>query len=131
MNEAVARMDLDAEFYTSEQCYIVELSNTSDDPDVSIARARVAPGMTTRWHRLVGTAERYVILEGSGRVEVGSLSPQDVGVGDVVLIPPSCRQRMTNLGPGDLIFLAVCTPRFRPEAYEDIDSDPLPHEGNS
>jgi mannose-6-phosphate isomerase-like protein (cupin superfamily) len=131
MNEAVARMDLDAEFYTSEQCYIVELSNTPDDPDVSIARARVAPGMTTRWHRLVGIAERYVILEGNGRVEVGSLSPQDLGVGDVVLIPPSCRQRMTNLGPGDLIFLAVCTPRFRPEAYEDIDSDPLPHEGNS
>jgi len=131
MNEAIKRMNLDAEFYTSEQCYIVELSNTPDDPDASIARARVAPGMTTRWHRLVGTAERYVILEGNGRVEVGCLSPQDVGVGDVVLIPPSCRQRMTNPGPGELIFLAVCTPRFRPKAYEDIDSDPLPQEGNS
>jgi mannose-6-phosphate isomerase-like protein (cupin superfamily) len=131
MNEAVTRMDLDTEFYTTEKCYIIELSNTPDDPDVSIARARLAPGITTRWHRLVGSAERYVILEGSGRVEVGGLSPQEVGVGDVVLIPPSCRQRMTNLGPGDLIFLAVCTPRFRPEAYEDIDSDPLSEVGNS
>ncbi len=131
MNEAIKRMNLDAEFYTPEKCYIAELSNTPDDPDTSIARARVAQGMTTRWHRLVGTAERYVILDGRGRVEIGSLSPQDVGVGDVVLIPPSCRQRITNLGPGDLIFLAVCTPRFRPEVYEDIDSLPLPDEGNA
>ena len=131
MNEAIKRMNLGAEFYTTEKCCIIELSNTPDDPDVSIARARVAPGMTTRWHRLVGTAERYVILEGNGRVEVGCLSPQDVGVGDVVLIPPSCRQRMTNPGPGDLIFLAVCTPRFRPEVYEDIDSESFPKGSNS
>jgi len=125
MKEAVKRINLDAEFYTPEKCYIIELSNTPDDPDVSIARARLAPGVTTRWHRLVATAERYVILEGSGRVEVGSLPPQDVSAGDIVLIPPSCRQRIANSGQADLIILAVCTPRFRPEAYEDNDSDPV------
>jgi oxalate decarboxylase/phosphoglucose isomerase-like protein (cupin superfamily) len=47
-----------------------------------------------------------------------------VNAGDVVLIPPSCRQRITNIGTGDLIFLAICTPRFRPAAYEDIDDHP-------
>ena len=62
-------------------------------------------------------------------MEIGSLSPRDVGIGDVVLIPPSCRQRITNLGEGDLIFLAICTPRFRPEVYEDIDNNSLPREG--
>ena len=129
MNEAIKRINLGAEFYTPEKCYITELSNTPDDPDVSIARARVAPGVTTRWHRVIGTTERYVILDGSGRVEVGSLFPQDVSIGDVVLIPPSCRQRITNLGPGDLIFLAICTPRFRPEVYEDIDNNPLKGSG--
>lgn len=128
MDEAIKRFNPGAELYTPEGCYIIEISNTPDDPDVSMARARVAPGVTTRWHRLAGTAERYVILEGRGRVEVGSFPPQDVSVGDVVLIPPSCRQRITNIGQGDLIFLAVCTPRFRPEAYEDIDDSPLsPH----
>jgi len=121
MNEVIKPINLSAEFYTAENCYILELSNTPDDPDASIARARVAPGVITRWHRLVGTTERYVILEGRGRVEVGSLPPQDVSVGDVVLIPPSCPQRITNLGQGDLIFLAICTPRFLPEVYEDID----------
>ena len=124
MNEAIKHLNPDTEFYTPEKCYIVELSNTPDDPEASIARARVAPGGTTRWHRLIGTAERYVILDGSGRVQVGSLPPQKVGAGDVVLIPPSCPQRIANIGEKDLIFLAVCTPRFRPEAYEDMGTEP-------
>jgi mannose-6-phosphate isomerase-like protein (cupin superfamily) len=121
MNEAIKPFDPSAEFFTPEQCYIIELSNTAEDPEVSIARARVEPGVTTRWHRVIGTAERYVILEGRGRVEVESLAPQEVGPGDVVLIPPSGRQRITNIGSGDLVFLAICTPRFRQEAYEDIE----------
>ena len=61
MKEAIHLFDPAVEYYTVERCYINELSNTAGDPDVSIARARVAPGVTTRWHRLRGTAERYVI----------------------------------------------------------------------
>lgn len=105
------------EIYTEERCHIVELSNHADDPAVSIARARVEPGMTTRWHRLRGIAERYVILQGSGRVELGDRVAQDVGVGDTVLIPPDCAQRISNTGADDLVFLAICTPRFEWAAY--------------
>ena len=123
MNATTKRIDLSREFYTPEKCHIIELSNTPDDPDASIARARVTPGVTTRWHRLVETTERYVIIEGRGRVEVGNLPPQEVSPGDVVFIPPSCRQRITNVGDRDLIFLAICTPRFQPEVYEDLDND--------
>ncbi len=65
-----------------------------------------------------------MILEGTGRVEVGALAAQDVGPGDVVLIPPGCRQRIASIGDRDLVFLAVCTPRFRPDAYVDIDPEP-------
>ncbi|MCI4566655.1 cupin domain-containing protein [Lysobacter sp. CFH 32150] len=126
MKETIRSIDAGAEFYTPEQCYIIELSNTPDDPEVSIARARVAPSVTTRWHRLVGTTERYVIIEGRGRVEVGSLLPQEVSVGDVVLIPPACPQRIANIGQGDLVFLAICSPRFKQAAYEDLDGEPLP-----
>lgn len=121
MKAAIARHDASAEFHTSERCWINELSNTPEDPEVSIARARVPVGITTRWHRVIGTAERYVILEGCGRVEVGDLPPQAVGPGDIVRIPPDCRQRIANTGAGDLVFLAICTPRFRPEAYDEID----------
>ena len=121
MKEAIKHINADAEFRTPEKCFIIELSNSPDDPEASIARARVAPGETTRRHRLAGTAERYVILEGSGCVEVGGIPAREVGPGDIVLIPPSCPQRIRNTGSGDLIFLAICTPRFRPENYEDID----------
>ena len=34
-----------------------------------------------------------------------------------------CRQRIANTGDEDLIFLALCTPRFRENAYEDIEDD--------
>lgn len=120
MKPVIHLFDARAEYDTPERCFINELANTADDPDVSIARARVAPGVTTRWHRLHGIAERYVILEGTGRVEVGGLPATDVAPGDVVRIPPGCRQRIGNTGAADLVFLAICSPRFVQEAYEDI-----------
>jgi mannose-6-phosphate isomerase-like protein (cupin superfamily) len=109
------------EYWFEEGCFITELSNTPDDPAVSIARARVPPRGTTRWHRVNGTVERYVILEGRGRAEVGDLPPREVGPGDVVLIPTSCRQRIANIGDNDLVFLAICTPRFVRDAYQDAE----------
>ncbi len=124
MKERILRQDPAAEFYTAEKCYVTELSNTPHDPGVSIARVRVAPGVTTRRHRLAGVSERYCILQGTGRMEAGSLAPRDVVPGDVVLIPPLCPQRIANTGREDLVFLAVCTPRFSEAAYEDIDDDP-------
>lgn len=122
MRAQTSRVESDEEYYIEEGCFIQELSNSGDDPDCSIARARVEPGVTTRLHRLNGIAERYVILEGQGRVEIGDLPPTDVRPGNVVLIPPECPQRITNTGDDDLVFLAICTPRFRPDAYEDIDA---------
>lgn len=121
MNPSIRPADPEAEFFTEERCHILELSNTPEDPDCSVARARVEPGVTTQWHCVQNTTERYVILEGSGRMEAGDLPPRDVGPGDVVLIPPGIRQRITNTAGGDLVFLAVCTPRFRVENYKDLE----------
>jgi mannose-6-phosphate isomerase-like protein (cupin superfamily) len=121
MKEAIKKQNLKNEFYVAEKCYITELFNTPEDPNVSIARARVETGVSTRWHRLKNTSERYFIISGKGLVEVGNLPPQEVIAGDVVLIPPTCRQRITNIGSDDLIFLAICSPRFTQDIYEDID----------
>ena len=85
MKESIRRQNIHDEYYISEQCYITELSNSEDDPDISIARARVEPGVTTRWHRLKGISERYYILSGQGLAEVGELQKQEVTAGDVVL----------------------------------------------
>jgi mannose-6-phosphate isomerase-like protein (cupin superfamily) len=110
------------EYFFEEGCYISELHNSAADPAVSVARARVRPGESTRWHRLQGIRERYLILEGSGLVEIGTQPPLLLRPGDSVQIPPGIRQRITNTGDTDLIFLAVCTPRFVPEAYLDLES---------
>lgn len=121
---AIRRGEAAAESHTEERCHIRELSNTATDAAVSIAQARVSPGTVTRWHRLAGIAERYVVLRGQGRVELEGLPPQFLMPGDVALIPAGCAQRIANTGGDDLVFLAICTPRFVPEAYEDIDPDP-------
>ena len=110
------------EYFFEEGCFISELHNSADDPTVSVARARVRPGETTHWHILTGIRERYLILEGEGLAEIGTASPKQVRPGDTVQIPPGTRQRITNSGMTDLIFLAVCTPRFVPEAYLDLES---------
>lgn len=122
MRPGIRPLRVEEEFYIDEGCHIVEVSNSPDDPALSIARARVAPGRTTRWHRLEGIAERYVIVSGRGLVEVGELAPCEVGAGDVVRIPAGIRQRITNIGTTDLVFFCLCTPRFDPAAYRDLDA---------
>jgi mannose-6-phosphate isomerase-like protein (cupin superfamily) len=120
MQPYILQRDNSRSYFTEELCHINELSNTAADAAVSIAEARVTPGVTTRWHRLHGIVERYVILAGTGVVEIGELAPQTISTGAVVVIPAGCRQRITNDGTGDLIFLAICSPRFQPHLYEDI-----------
>ncbi len=119
MNAVILKQDLAAEFATPERCHIIETSNSARD-HLSIARARVEPGVTTKLHYIDGE-ERYIIAEGAGRVEIGDLAPQDVGPGDVVLIPPGVRQRITNIGDIDLIFYCVCTPRFEQAGYHSLE----------
>ncbi len=106
------------EHWFHEGCHILEIANHPNDPDVSIARARVEPGQQTVWHRLNGVTERYLIVKGSGIVEIGEENPTSVGKGDVVIIPPGMRQRIRNSGNSDLVFYAICSPRFTPDCYE-------------
>jgi mannose-6-phosphate isomerase-like protein (cupin superfamily) len=121
MKAAIKTYDAAQEYNFAEGCYINELSSSSDDPHVSIARARLAPGKTTRWHYLKGTGERYVIQDGFGVVEIQDLSAKEVNAGDVVLIPPGARRRICNTGADDLVFLAICSPPFTADVYIDAD----------
>ena len=116
----VVRPDAEAEHMTRERCLILESWNDESDASVSVARARVAPGVTTELHSLE-VDERLVIVAGRGRVEVGELEPAAVAPGDVVVIPTGTAQRVTNDGDSDLVFYCVCTPRFRPDAYRALE----------
>ncbi len=108
--------------WTEERCFIAEIWNHPLDPGVSLARARVGPGVTTRKHALA-VDERYLIEKGRGRVELDGVETE-VSPGDVVLIPRGTTQRIQNLGSDDLVFLCVCTPRFEPARYEDRETEP-------
>lgn len=109
------------EFETPERCRILEVANDSGDEFVSIARARIGSGVMTALHRLEGVAERYLIVSGKGRVELGDLAPVDVSEGDVVRIPPGVTQRIANIGQGDLVFYCICTPPFRQDRYQALE----------
>lgn len=119
-----------AEYFFEEGCYIAEWLNDPADPDLSVARARLPAAGRTRWHRLHGISERYLLLSGRARVEVEGLAPCEVGPGDVVLIPPGHAQRIRALGEEDLVFLALCTPRFEQACYEGIE-DSYPGGGDT
>ncbi|UOA07143.1 cupin domain-containing protein [Methylobacter sp. S3L5C] len=121
MQIQILKPDEADQFYFDEGCFILELSNSPEDPGMSIARATVKAGVTTKLHRLNGIVERYVILSGSAKVEVGESGEQQLSAGDVVIIPSLCSQRITNTGTEDLVFLAICTPRFTEKAYENIE----------
>ena len=119
----ISKFRPETEFYTDERCCIVEIHNREEDEGCSIVRARVAPGVTTQLHSLRGTDERYVILEGEGLVQVGDAAPAQVRPLDVVAIAAGTPQRITNVGTADLVFLCVCTPRFRKETYLNLESE--------
>jgi len=108
------------EFPTPELCSILENWSEAEKPDVSIARARVEKGITTKLHYLKGVDEIYLIVHGEGLVKVGSLDPAEVAKGDLVYIPAGIHQQISNTGNSDLIFYCICTPRFIPECYVSV-----------
>jgi mannose-6-phosphate isomerase-like protein (cupin superfamily) len=109
------------EFMTPEGCSILESWNSETDPALSIARARVAPGVTTKLHRVRGLIERYLIIAGTGLMTVGDVGAERVGPGDVVVIPAGTYQKIENDGEIDLVFYAICSPRFTPDAYDQLE----------
>ena len=121
MLPTIFRTQESTEYYFNERCYIIEIVN-QPGIDFSIARARVEPGITTALHSVRGTKEAYYILSGIGSLELPS-GQRNVGPGDVVLFPPDMPQKITNIGKDDLIFLAICQPRFVPESYISLEGN--------
>jgi len=107
------------EYYFREGCFILEYHNCEHDSEVSIARARVNPGQRTRVHRLREISERYLVLSGEGVVHVADHQEKVVS-GSLVMIPPGVAQSIENTGETDLVFLAICSPRFSLDAYEEV-----------
>ena len=109
-----------AEVATRERCFITELLNDPVVPDVSLARTRVEPGVTTELHAL-SVLEWYVIERGRGLMKLGGRDAFAVGPGDTIEIATGREQQITNTGDSDLLFLCVCAPRFTPYVYTPLE----------
>lgn len=108
------------EYYFKEGCFIEEWHNVDQDQHCSVARVRVEPGKTTKLHTLKNTTERYVMLSGSAMVTVGEKCWR-VSEGDVVVIKADEPQKIENRSHENLLFLAICTPRFVVENYRECE----------
>lgn len=111
-------------FATRERCVIEEILNEREIPHVSVARARVDPGVTTELHAVTGTEEVYILEQGQGVVDDGTGTPAKVSAGDKVIIDASSPQRISNTSNEELVFLCVCTPRFEQKNYQMLDASP-------
>ena len=109
------------EYSTPEGCYLFENWGwvSAKNKEVSIARARVTPGMITKAHHLEKVQEIYLITQGRGRVYIGDMAPEEVVEGDIVVIPEGVSQKIANIGEEDLIFYCICTPSFTESSYRD------------
>lgn len=119
----VKHYQAEQQFTTSERCAINELVNHADDEHCSIAKASVAPGVSTQLHAVKNTIERYIILQGEGEVSINHSQAEAVGYLDVVTIPAGKPQKIKNCGQSELIFLCICTPRFSQNNYQNLESE--------
>ena len=79
----------------------------------SVAEATLVPGAGTRRHYHARTEEIYVVLGGSGRMEVDG-DERDVEPGDAILIPPGAWHEIKAADAG-LRFLCCCAPQYSDE----------------
>jgi mannose-6-phosphate isomerase-like protein (cupin superfamily) len=117
----IVKANIPFEYLTPERCYIAE---NFSNKDVSIARATVKPGITTKAHHLKKIQEIYIITAGEGKVTFNGLESTNVSIGDVIVIPAEVSQKITNTGHTDLVFYCVCTPRFTEDCYFDDEAEP-------
>jgi mannose-6-phosphate isomerase-like protein (cupin superfamily) len=80
----------------------------------SLAEATLAPGQATQRHFHARTEEIYVVLAGSGELEVDG-ERRAVEPGDAALIPPGARHQIRASGDGELRFLCCCAPAYSDE----------------
>jgi quercetin dioxygenase-like cupin family protein len=107
----IARRDALDPFTTKDGSTIREYLHT---PAQSLAEATLEPGQGTQRHHHRRAEEIYLIVEGSGRMEVDG-ERAEVVPGDAILIPPGAWHELVA-GPDGVRLLCCCVP---PYAHDD------------
>ena len=80
----------------------------------SLAQIVIPPGKSSLRHYHPVAEESYMILSGTGRLELDGQTA-NMGPGDSVVIRPRQVHRIWNTGDEDLVLLAVCVPPWTPD----------------
>ncbi len=78
----------------------------------SIAFAELEPGAASLPHRLRGSSEVYIVIEGAGIAHLDG-QPQPLQSGELLLIPAGAEQFIENTGTGHLRFICIVAPAWR------------------
>jgi mannose-6-phosphate isomerase-like protein (cupin superfamily) len=117
----VKKLDGCAEFAAGDGTVLRELLHPEKEAErirlrFSLARATLGEGRASLRHRL-SFAEVYHIIAGEGVMHIDG-EARAVVPGDTVYIPPGSVQHIENAGKGDLTFLCIVDPAWRPECEE-------------
>jgi mannose-6-phosphate isomerase-like protein (cupin superfamily) len=103
-------------FTTADGSTIRELHGLPTSPvrNQSLAEATLRPGQATERHCHRETEEIYLLLEGTGEMEVdGELA--HVAPGDAILIPPGAWHQLRADAGHQVRLLCCCAPPYRHE----------------
>ena len=108
------------EFIAGDATRLRELVNPYADSSFSgrysLAHATLSPSRSSTPHKLAAH-ELYYILAGRGRMHIET-ETVEVESGDAIEIPPGATQWIESIGPGELVFLCIVDPAWRPEIEE-------------
>jgi mannose-6-phosphate isomerase-like protein (cupin superfamily) len=110
------RSRADAEPFTTADGSTIRVlldAETGGARNQSLAEAVLEPGQETERHYHAETEELYVLLEGSGEMELDG-DRRDVRPGDAILIPAGAWHQL-RAGADELRFLCCCAPPYRHE----------------
>jgi mannose-6-phosphate isomerase-like protein (cupin superfamily) len=94
-------------FVTKDGSTIREYHHTSAQ---SLAEASLEPGAATHRHYHARSEEIYLVVEGSGLLEVDA-ETREVTAGDAIVIPPGSWHKLTAHGTG-VRLLCCCVPPY-------------------
>lgn len=102
-----------ASYVTRDGSRVWELFHPGSSPveGASIAEACVEAGRETKAHVHFRSVEVYYILEGSGKLRLGT-ETMAVSPGDAVLIGAGTAHCIRNSGDAPLRFLCICSPPY-------------------
>jgi mannose-6-phosphate isomerase-like protein (cupin superfamily) len=118
----VKRLEDSEEINALDNTIIRELLNPLHDKGnlhlgYSLAHAKLKPKEKSLPHRFKTASEVYYILSGTGLMHIDD-ETKEVSPGHTIYIPPMGVQYIENIGEGDLDFLCIVYPSWKPDAEE-------------